>query len=276
LIKIRLKGLKPTLAHRPIRLHSLVKICLLSRLRPENAAMRVELFHDDNAVFFDLTGLRRRAAETVCGLSLIRQAEEGDRAAAVALKVGFWPFVREFEFAIDRQSLPRQALVDRFGERRVRQVFAGIAGAVRDMKQEEGSHAAHWMRDAQCLSVNDFGGPCTAGIQALIDRAYTRHLPGFFAMLAGTEFMAEELARLLVASTSFTRLFSRERWVWGEVHLMGDEDSPSHLDIDLDLARAYQTATGPTDIEDMVCDTFVLFARAADDVAEALLPQLAA
>lgn len=241
-----------------------------------NVGMQVELFHSDNCDFFDVAELRRRASETVRGLSLIRQAAEGDKAAAVALKVGFWPFVREFEFAIDRQSLPRHALVENFGEQRVRQVFFGIARAVREMKQEEGSHAAHWMRDAQYLGINDFGGPCTAGVQALIDRAQTRDLPGFFAMLAGTEFMAEELARFLVASTSFTHLFSHKRWIWGEVHLMGEEDGPSHLDIDLDLARAYQASTGPADIETLVSDTFTLFARAADEVAEVFLPKLAA
>ena len=98
--------------------------------------MSIELFHADNSDFFDVRALRWRAAQTVRRLYLIRSAEQGERAAAVALKVGFWPFVREFELAIDRQSLPRQALVNNFGESRVRRVFGGIARAVREMKQE--------------------------------------------------------------------------------------------------------------------------------------------
>jgi hypothetical protein len=239
--------------------------------------MPVELFHTDNGAFFDLPALRCDAAETIRHLSLICCAAEGDRAAAIALKTAFWPFVREFELAIDRQSLPRLPLVDNFGEQTVRRVFSGMARAVRDMKQEEGSHASHWMQDARCLGINDFADPGIAGVQALIDRAYTKELPEFFSMLAGTEFMAEELARLLVASRPFTELFTRRRWVWGEVHLMADEQAPSHLDIDLDLARAYQASGRPAaDIEAMVRDTFALFARAADDVVTTLLPELAA
>jgi hypothetical protein len=238
--------------------------------------MSVELFHADNVAFFDLSALRWGAAETVRQLSLIRHTAEGDLAAAVGLKVGFWPFVREFELAIDRQSLPRQPLVDKFGEQRVRRVFGGIARAVRDMKQEEGSHAAHWMQDARCLGINDFADPCIAGVRALIARAYTKDLSGFFSMLAGTELMAEELARYLVSSKSFTDLFTRRRWVWGEVHLIGAEHGPSHLDIDLDLARAYQASGRAADIEAMVRDTFALFARAADEVVATLLPELAA
>ena len=238
--------------------------------------MPVELFHADNVTFFDLPALRCRASQVVRASPLICRAQEGDRTAAVALEVGFWPFVREFEIAIDRQLLPRQQLADKFGEQRVRRVFSGMARAVCDMKQEEGSHAAHWMQDARCLGINDFADPGIAGVQALIDRAYTKDLPGFFSMLAGTELMAEELARFLVAAKGFTDLFSRRRWVWGEVHLMGDEHGPSHLDIDLDLARAYQASGGAAEIEAMVRETFALFARAADEVVAALLPELVA
>jgi hypothetical protein len=238
--------------------------------------MSVELFHEGNSDFFDVPMLRWQAWKTVRESSLVAEAAQGERAAAIALTVGFWPFVREFEFAIDQQSLPRQALVDKFGEACVRRVFGGVARAVRDMKQEEGSHAAHWMRDAQCLGINDFGGPCVAGVQRLIVQAYTKDLPIFFARLAGTELIAEELSRYLVESPPFTDLFSRRRWMWGEVHLWADDGGPSHLDIDLDLARAYRPMARPADLAQPVLDTITLFGRAADDVAAALLPALTA
>jgi hypothetical protein len=139
------------------------------------------------------------------------------------------------------------------------------------MKTEEGSHAAHWRKDAECLGVRDLGDDCLSEVQALIDCAYSNHLPSFFSMLAGTEFIAEELARLLTESEDFTNLFSRRRWIWGEVHLAPHEDGPSHLEIDLDLARAYDTSTSPAAIERMVLDTIVLFGRAADQVDGSLL-----
>lgn len=238
--------------------------------------MKVELFHYDNAEFFDLRGLRRYAAEVVRHLGLIRRAWQGDRDAAIALKIGFWPFVREFEYAIDQQALPRQVLCESFGDRRTRQIFTGIAHAVREMKEEEGSHAAHWLKDAHCLGLERIDGVCVNGVTRLIERSYTRDLPTFFATLAGTEYIAEELARFLVGSTKFTTLFTRRRWVWGEVHLAPHEDGPSHLDIDLDLARAYGAAATAAEIEDSICDTIALFGRAADQVEEALLPELVA
>jgi hypothetical protein len=236
--------------------------------------MNVQLFHMDNADFFDLHSLRAEAARIVAASPLIRRARHGDREAAVALQIGFWPFVSEFELAIDQQALPRQPLVEKFGAQSVRRVFTGIARAVRDMKQEEGSHAAHWRKDAQCLGVHDLDAHCVAGVQALVDRSYTRDLPSFFATLAGTEYIAEELSRFLVGSTRFTSLFSRKRWIWGEVHLAPHEDGPSHLDIDLDLARAYSNAPRPAAVEQMVLETIALFGHAADEVEDALTPAL--
>jgi hypothetical protein len=229
------------------------------------------LFYDDNRSYFDFEYLRRSANELVGGLPLIRKARSGDKDAAIALKIGFWPFVQEFELAIDQQTLPREPLARKFGDQVMRRVFVRMARAVREMKTEEGSHAAHWRKDAECLGVRDLRDDCLSEVRALIDCAYSNHLPSFFSMLAGTEFIAEELARLLTESEDFTSLFSRRRWVWGEVHLAPHEDGPSHLEIDLDLARAYDTGTSPGAIERMVLDTIVLFGRAADQVDGSLL-----
>jgi hypothetical protein len=238
--------------------------------------MAIELFHADNCNFFDIPALRYRAGQIVRGSPLVCRAEQGDKAAAVALMIGFWPFVSEFELAIDAQTLPRLPLAENFGEPRVRRVFGGIARAVRDMKQEEGSHAAHWMRDAQCLGINDFAGPSVDAIQALINRSYTRDLPFFFATLAGTELIAEELSRFLVASSRFTELFSRRQWMWGEMHLLADDDGVSHLEIDLDLARAYRPQARPAELALPLLDTMLLFGRAGDEVMAELVPALAA
>jgi hypothetical protein len=152
----------------------------------------------------------------------------------------------------------------------MRRVFVRMARSVREMKSEEGSHAAHWRKDAECLGIRELGNDCVPAVQALIDSAYTKNLPRFFATLAGTEFIAEELARFLVDSEDFTNLFTRRRWVWGEVHL-APHDGPSHLEIDLDLARAYDNGTSPAAIERMVLETMSLFRKAADEVDASLL-----
>ncbi len=235
--------------------------------------MKIELFHEDNGEFLNLQLLRDYAAHVVAASSLIRTARGGSREAAVALKIGFWPFVREFELAIDRQVLPRHQLAHKFGEQQVRRTFLGIARAVREMKQEEGTHAAHWLKDARCLGLEALDGKCVPGVEALIARSYTKNMPSFFATLAGTEFIAEELSRFLNSSSAYTGLFTRKRWIWGEVHLAPHEDGPSHLDIDLDLARAYATINDAGQIERAVRQTISLFARAADEVEAEFLPQ---
>jgi hypothetical protein len=238
--------------------------------------MKIELFHEDNGEFFNLRGLRDYAAQVVAASSLIRAARSGSREAAVALKIGFWPFVREFELAIDRQALPRHQLAHKFGEQQTRRTFLGIARAVREMKQEEGTHAAHWSKDARCLGLESLDGECVPGVERLIARSYTKNMPVFFATLAGTEFIAEDLSRFLNGSSAYTGLFTSKRWIWGEVHLAPHGDGPSHLDIDLDLARAYSTTSDARQIEWVVRQTIKLFARAADEVESEFLPQLIA
>lgn len=234
--------------------------------------MNTLLFHHDNHAHFDVAGLRDYARCVVSGSSLIGAAGRGDVSAAEAIKVGFWPFVRDFERAIDQQSLPRRPLAEKFGAARLREVFIGLASAVREMKREEGSHAAHWRKDAACLGLGDLGDCCVPGVAALLDSAFTTDVPRFFGMLAGTELVAEELSRFLVGSPAFTRLFSRQRWMWGEVHLAPHGDGPSHLDIDIDLARAYGGSAEPGAITKMIVDAIDLFGAAAEEIEALLLP----
>jgi hypothetical protein len=226
--------------------------------------MEKALFHEDGATYFDHSRVRRFARERMTSLQLIQDAKAGIIDAARALKTGFWPFVREFETVIDRREVPREPLVRKFGRENVRAIFGTIVRALREMKVDEGSHAAHWQADAQCLGIclDDRISP---RVQALIDRAYTEDLPQFFAMLAATEYVAEELSAFLVPSKPFTDLFERKRWVWGEVHLQ-QHDGPSHLDFDLDLARAYSAASSPDEIERMVLDAITSFETAAIEV----------
>src|SRR5208282_4047461 len=126
----------------------------------------------DNHAHFDSDGLRRYAHCVVGGSSLIREAGRGDKSAATALMIGFWPFVRDFERAIDQHSLPRRPLAGKFGTERLREIFIGLASAMREMKREEGSHAAHWRKDAACLGLDELGDHCVPGVSALLESAY--------------------------------------------------------------------------------------------------------
>jgi len=74
------------------------------------------LFYQDNNGFFRTDELRKAAISMVEGLSLINSTATGDKTAAKALHVGFWPFVYEFELAIDHRHLPREPLAERHGK----------------------------------------------------------------------------------------------------------------------------------------------------------------
>jgi hypothetical protein len=233
--------------------------------RPGETCCSIEhvFFNPDKSIAVD--PLRKCAEEEVRTSPLIQRAAEGDTNAARALHIGFWPFVREFELAIDRHRLPRAPLRRRYPERFDR-VFTQMARAVREMKCEEGSHAAHWHDDAQQLGIERIGAPVSEAVQELIDSSYSQDLPHFFSVLAGTELIAEELSAFLIASPSFTALFQRRRWIWGEIHLLPHEGGPSHLEIDLDLSRAYSPNNDVSRIESTIADTIHLFGRAATEV----------
>lgn len=223
------------------------------------------LFHPDSTI--SVGYLRSIARLEIASSPLIQAAAGGSARAAQVLHIGFWPFVSEFELAIDRHSLPREPLRDKFGAS-TNETFLWLAASVRRMKEEEGSHAAHWRKDAEELGITDLTAPMAPAVRELIDDAYSTDLPRFFSVLAGTEFIAEELSSFLIASPPFTSLFDRKRWMWGEVHLAPHDVGPSHLEIDLDLALAYSEGGSEAipHIEAMVEETISLFGRAAEQI----------
>lgn len=234
------------------------------------------LFYADDADFFDMAGLRGLARQEVEASSLIRRAACGEMRAAQALHIGYWPFVHEFEIAIDQNAsmLPRHQLVVKFGERKVRHVLLTAARAMREMKKEEHVHSLHWLKDAQNLGLTALDRDTTAaGVESLVQSAYNERRVDFFAVLAGTEFIAEELSRFLTSSPAYVDLFARKRWVWGDVHLIPHDHGPSHLETDLDFARAYASDSRAESIEALVRTTIHLFGRAAMDVEDIFLPQ---
>lgn len=241
----------------------------MSGRRAERACLRPigpadwALFHSDDAI--DINRLRHHASEVVRSSSLIKRAAAGELEAARALHLGFWPFVREFELAIDKHQLPRAPLRERFPGR-FKAVFVQMHRAVREMKDEEGSHARHWREAAREIGVTSLEHDMTPAVSELIALSYTENLREFFSVLAGTELIAEELSRFLVASDSFCALFGSERWLWGEIHLLPHDHGPSHLAIDLDLARAYSPTSDIDAIESAVLATINLFGWAAIQV----------
>lgn len=226
------------------------------------------LFHSDRTVAIDR--LRASARDVVRNSSLICRVAAGDRYAALALHMGFWPFVREFEIAIDRHQLPRKPLRERYPDR-FKSVFPKMAAAVREMRREEGSHAEHWQDGAKDLGICDLAAPVAPLVNALIAKSYAKLLPEFFSVLAGTELIAEELSEFLVASPRFTKQFKQGRWSWGDIHLLPHEHGPSHLEIDLDFARAYSPDGDIRSIERVVVDTIQLFGRASGEVEQAMI-----
>ncbi len=245
--------------------------------------LEVHLFHSDASSFFAFDELRAAARDFINRTPLVTHAARGDRAAAVALHVGFWPFVRDFELAIDQHGLPRGPLRSRFGGGRageargadVRRKIVALAQAVREMKEEEGSHAAHWVKDAAQLGLSSLEAAPLPAVGNLVAETATDDHAAFFAALAGTEFVAEELSARLVASAPFTGLFQRQRWMWGEIHLMPHDHGPSHLEIDMDLARAYveDPQQAKSIVEAHVRRTIDLFETAAIEVHDTLVAQ---
>jgi hypothetical protein len=223
----------------------------------------------------DRSTLRARARNEVEGSILIRACAAGETTAVAALLREFWPFVRAFELAIDGQvgRLPLRPLIQRFGQARIRTFFAEARAAVREMKEEEGSHADLWRTGAEQLGVGLREADPVPGIVALLDNASVDDPMEFFCWLAGTEYIAEELSAFLCGAAPFLSLFPGRRWLWGDAH-NAKYQGPSHLEIDEDLARAYHPANSPAlagaALSAQIKRCQRLFGEAARDVMERL------
>lgn len=256
------------------------------------------LFFEDNSKFFAMERLRAVATEVVNMSSLIKRCAAGDRRAAEALFLGFWEFVYRFEKAIDARLLPREPLNKRFESPRAQSqlrttaktirllqkeelkgILQSAKNAVQQMQIEEAQHSAHWAKDAENLELSKHQleqATIVPSVQTLVDGAHAEDIVQFFAVLAGTELIAEELSIRLVHAPPFGALFRRQRAIWMLVHTIPHDGSPSHLEIDMDLARAYATRNvDPAEIEDMILETIHLFGRAADEVEAVFTRQLA-
>ena len=219
----------------------------------------------------DRTALRAFMREQVRGAPLLRACAAGEPAAVHALLSGFWPFVDAFEKAIDRQvaGLPIRPLVERFGRERTHDFFNMARNAVREMREEEGSHSLLWQEGVKALGVDLGQYARVPGVEQLVASSTTRDPVEFFCWLAGTEYIAEEMAAYLCESPRFLALFPDNRWTWGEAHLE-EHDGPSHLEIDEDLARAYHPsdddAVAGAALREGIVHCQDLFAKAAMDV----------
>ena len=253
----------------------------------------MSLFHEDNHDYFDIDRLEEAARDTISSSSLICRCRDGDRAAAIALSRGFWPFTRDFEKAIDHRAnsanLPRAPLYAKFGRNKSRETLAGSARTIRtlreseiagvfeearagllDMQKDEFRHSKHWEADARNLGLSYEmlqAEQTLPLVQRLIDATTTDDLVVFFAgALASTEFIAEALGEMLATAPGYTRLFDRRRAIWMEVHTVPHDGEPSHEDIVMDFARAYDELGSPQRIEDLVIQGLALFGAAADEV----------
>lgn len=253
----------------------------------------MSLFHSDNQSYFDMARLENAAYDMLTNCSLIMRCRDGDRAAAVALSRGFWPFTRDFEKAIDKRAnsanLPRQPLYLKFGRNKTRESLVGSAQSIKnlldseivgvfeearsnlvEMQKDEFRHSKHWEADARNLGVSFNllqSVPALPLVQRLIDGTSTGDLVEFFAgALASTEFVAEALGALLAASPAYTTLFERRRAIWMEVHTVPHDGEPSHEEIVMDFARAYDESGSPERIEELVIQGITLFGAAAREV----------
>lgn len=253
----------------------------------------MSLFYSDNQAYFDMARLENAAYDMLTNCSLVMRSRDGDRAAAIALSRGFWPFTRDFEKAIDRRAnstnLPRQPLYLKFGRSKTRESLVGSAQSIKnlldseivgvfeeartnlvEMQKDEFRHSKHWEADARNLGVSFNvlqSVPALPLVQQLIDATSSGDLVEFFAgALASTEFVAEALGALLAASPAYTNLFERRRAIWMEVHTVPHDGEPSHEEIVMDFARAYDESGSSQRIEELVIQGIDLFGRAALEV----------
>ncbi|MEN9561327.1 MAG: hypothetical protein RIQ56_600 [Candidatus Parcubacteria bacterium] len=262
--------------------------------------MHPQLFHGDNHGYFNFDRLEGLARDEITRSSLITRCHAGDRDAVVALQLGFWPFTSAFELAIDRRiaSLPRGPLYKKFGHPATRQHIARTLPAtldalaeseqrdvmetlpqedgLREMQKDEWKHSMHWRKDSMCIGITEAqldSAPTLPGVQRLIDGAsHADIVVCFAASYAATEFIAEALAWKLAHNPPSDRLFSRTKWIWMMVHATPHDEGPSHEEIVMDFARAFDDSGSPEKIESLVAEGIRAFGVAAAEVEEYYSP----
>jgi|GEM_PF-1922119 len=246
-----------------------------------------------NVVFFprddsfaNQKGLRDLAQSVVSNNPLMQQCIAGDLRAFQLLLWAYWPFVRGFEQAIDRHQFTRQELVARFGKKRAVDAFRSMApmlstledqesialiGGIllQEMRDDEQGHAKQWLRDGLELGIdlNTLREADIPLVSALLTQANTTDHVRFFSMLAATEYIAEMISEHVCASPLARALFvKRNNWGWGVIHTTPHGDHPSHLQMDIDWARAYASEDRASEyIEHLIASGITLFGAAAYD-----------
>jgi len=227
-------------------------------------------FFGDNDALFRVSELRAFIRRKIERNTLVQMARNGRRDAAKAMLGGFWPFVREFESIIDRFPFPGQILSSRFGRATAQHKLNLLKARVAEIRKEEGSHAAHWRRDAEALGVTDFDQPAIPEVERL-SHVFSTEDPGrFFLLLAAAEMVAIELGDALTSSSRFNKLFPLGQWTWGEMHVDSDEHTTFHLEVDLDLARAFVMEDSVAEImaKEVTDQLLETFAAAADAIVK--------
>ena len=147
-----------------------------------------------------------------------------------------------------------------------------------EMQKDEFRHSKHWQADARNLGISYEelqAEPALPLVQTLINGTEVDDLVAFFAgTLAATEFVAEALGDMLAHAPGYTHLFERRRAIWMEVHTVPHDGEPSHEDIVMDFARAYDVSGSPELIERYVLQGIDLFGAAADEVEAFFAPPM--
>ena|GEM_PF-1420658 len=263
------------------------------------------LFHADNKQYFDIARLENTAREVVAASSLIQRCRRGDRAAAIALSRGFEPFTRDFQEAIDLRikALKWKTVLGKVGRETLKSklsasknalrqladsemeaIFGSATECLKSMQLDEFSHWRVWRHDANNLGITDDemdNEPILPTVQKLIEMTRTKDPVMFFAgALGSTEFMAEELGRVLSNEPRYYSLFrpvgrkDRGHAFWMEVHI-ANHPGVSHEDIVLDFARLFVEDSTQTreEIEEAAVHGLRLFGSAADEVEEHFCPR---
>lgn len=197
--------------------------------------------------------LREKVRTGIEAWPVAQRCAAGELPYIRALHRYFWPYVEPFPAMIEQgvKTLPRSARLQFY------------RGAIAAMHEEERDHTRLWQADAREIGANLIDVPMMWWIRELL--ATVKNSFGtwqFPAHLAATELIAEEVSALLARrSPLFLAALPSQVWSWGEAHLL-PHSGPSHLDIDLELARSLSTEP----IEDTVLRTCKKFGLAAHEI----------
>jgi len=199
-----------------------------------------------------ISTIREEVTRKVEASPLIQGCARGDKRYIKSLIVGYWWFVDQFPESIARARhrvlektvrKPKK-IITKFGATALIDVLAIHTETTLGMQKDEKNHRALWLQTARAIGLEKVdleGVKPLHEVRKLHDLIYTEtDFFKIFLQFVAVEMVAEELSKVLLASSHFKAIVKGDGLRWFQVHVEHSDKGMSHEEMALRLAFVFR------------------------------------